>query len=85
MLALGDKLPNFRIDLQKLDATAKLVIDTTKAAYPTLDVPFHSRWRHFDIDIRRSMRRMPSQWRTSGINCWKRASCTPATHSVRAK
>jgi hypothetical protein len=50
MLALGDKLPNFRIDLQKLDATAKLVIDTTKAAYPTLDVPFHSRWRHFDID-----------------------------------
>jgi hypothetical protein len=50
MLALGDKLPNFRVDLQKLDETAKLVIDTTKAAYPTLDVPFHSRWRHFDID-----------------------------------
>lgn len=50
MLALGDNLPNFRVDLGKLDATAKLVIDTTKAAYPTLDVPFHSRWRHFDID-----------------------------------
>jgi hypothetical protein len=50
MLALGDRLPNFRIDLGKLDDTAKLVIDTTTAAYPTLDVPFHSRWRHFDID-----------------------------------
>jgi hypothetical protein len=50
MLALGDKLPNFRVDLGKLDETAKLVIDTTKAAYPALDVPFHSRWRHFDID-----------------------------------
>jgi hypothetical protein len=50
MLALGDRLPNFRVDLGKLDETAKLVIDTTKAAYPTLDVPFHSRWRHFDID-----------------------------------
>lgn len=50
MLALGDRLPNFLVDLPRLDETAKLVIDTTKAAYPTLDVPFHSRWRHFDID-----------------------------------
>jgi hypothetical protein len=50
MLALGDRLPNFRVDPGKLDDTAKLVIDTTRAAYPALDVPFHSRWRHFDID-----------------------------------
>ncbi len=50
MLALGDRLPNFRVDSGRLDETAKLVIDTTRAAYPTLDVPFHSRWRHFDID-----------------------------------
>ena len=50
MLALGDTLPNFRVDPGKLDEAANLVIDTTKAAYPTLDVPFHSRWRHFDID-----------------------------------
>jgi hypothetical protein len=50
MLALGDRLPNFRVDPGRLDETAKLVIDTTRAAYPTLDVPFHSRWRHFDID-----------------------------------
>jgi hypothetical protein len=48
MLALGDRLPNFRVDLGRLDETAKLVIDTTKAAYPSLDIPFHSRWRHFD-------------------------------------
>ena len=50
MLSLGDALPNFRLDLGKLEATAQLVIDITRAAYPTLDVPFHSRWRHFDID-----------------------------------
>jgi hypothetical protein len=50
MLALGDRLPNFRIDLRLLDHTADLVIETTRAAYPTFDVPFHSRWRHFDID-----------------------------------
>jgi len=50
MLALGERLPHFRVDLSRLDETARLVIDTTRAAYPTLDIPFHSRWRHFDID-----------------------------------
>ncbi len=50
MLALGECLPNFQVDLARLDDTAQLVIDTTRAAYPTLDIPFHSRWRHFDID-----------------------------------
>jgi len=50
MLALGVHLPNFRVDLSRLDQTAQLVIDTTLAAYPSPDVPFHSRWRHFDID-----------------------------------
>jgi hypothetical protein len=50
MLALGERLPNFRVDLGRLEDTATLVIDTTRAAYPTLDIPFHSRWRHFDID-----------------------------------
>jgi hypothetical protein len=50
MLALGDRLPNFRVDLARLDETAQLVIGTTREAYPSLDIPFHSRWRHFDID-----------------------------------
>ena len=49
MLALGDRLPNFRVDLSRLDQTAQLVIDTTRTAYPSLDVPFHSRWRHFEF------------------------------------
>ena len=50
MLALGERLPNFRVDLNRLDETARLVVDTTRATYPSLDIPFHSRWRHFDID-----------------------------------
>jgi hypothetical protein len=49
MLALGldDKLPHFRIDLRRLDEAVDLVVATTKKNYPALDVPFHSRWRHF--------------------------------------
>lgn len=51
MLALGldDKLPHFRIDLAQLDHAADLVAATTRKNYPTLDVPFHSRWRHFTV------------------------------------
>jgi len=49
-LALDDKLANFRIDLSLLDATAERVIATTRQAYPSLDIPFHSRWRHFVVD-----------------------------------
>jgi Protein of unknown function (DUF1688) len=49
MLALGldDKLPNFRIHPEKMDGVVDLVLRTTRDAYPALDVPFHSRWRHF--------------------------------------
>lgn len=46
---LDDRLPHFRIDLAKLDATVDLVLATTRKSYPTLDVPFHSRWRHFVV------------------------------------
>ena len=49
MLAIGleDKLANFRIDLDRLDGALDLVLETTRKAYPSFDVPFHSRWRHF--------------------------------------
>jgi len=49
MLALGlaDQLPNFRIDLDRLDATVDLVLKVTHDAYPSGAIPFHSRWRHF--------------------------------------
>jgi Protein of unknown function (DUF1688) len=46
-LGLADRLPHFRVRQDKLGATADLVIAVTRAAYPSLDVPFHSRWRHF--------------------------------------
>jgi Protein of unknown function (DUF1688) len=49
MLALGldDKLAHFRVELARLDEAADLVATTTRKNYPSLDVPFHSRWRHF--------------------------------------
>ncbi|HET7888982.1 MAG TPA: URC4/urg3 family protein [Bradyrhizobium sp.] len=49
-LALEDKLPNFRIHPDKMDGVVDLVLQTTREAYPSLDVPFHSRWRHFILN-----------------------------------
>jgi Protein of unknown function (DUF1688) len=49
-LALADKLPNFRIHPDKMDGVVDLVLQTTREAYPTLEVPFHSRWRHFVVN-----------------------------------
>jgi hypothetical protein len=49
MLAIGleDKLPNFRVDLGRLDSAAERTLAATLKAYPSLEVSFHSRWRHF--------------------------------------
>lgn len=52
LLAIGleDRLPSFRIHLDRMDSTAELVVETTRQAYPLLAVPFHSRWRHFSLN-----------------------------------
>ena len=39
---------HFRIDRTRLDDTAALVAAVTRRRYPDLDVPYHSRWRHFE-------------------------------------
>ena len=52
MLAMGeaDELDNFRVHADKLGDTASLVVDNIRRNYPSLNVPHHSRWRHFDVD-----------------------------------
>jgi hypothetical protein len=47
---LADRLAHFRVDLRRLDQAADLTVAVTRAAYPALDIPLHSRWRHFVID-----------------------------------
>jgi hypothetical protein len=38
----------FSVDDVRLDAAAAEVADVTRARYPDLNIPFHSRWRHFE-------------------------------------
>ena len=49
MLAAGldGRLRHFAIDLARLTTAADLVADLTRARFPDVRVPLHSRWRHF--------------------------------------
>jgi hypothetical protein len=38
---------HFALDLSRLGEAAARVVAVTRRRYPDLDVPFHSRWRHF--------------------------------------
>jgi hypothetical protein len=49
-LAYADRLRHFAYHPEKLPEVAAYVAEVTRDAYPNLDVPFHSRWRHFDAD-----------------------------------
>ena len=44
---LDGRLQHFTVDLSRLEPCADEVVATIRAAYPSLDIPFHARWRHF--------------------------------------
>ena len=48
-LAHADQLHYFRLDLTQLDSVANYVLEVIRENYPDLQVPFHSRWRHFEV------------------------------------
>jgi hypothetical protein len=48
-LACKDRLQHFRCDLSHLERVADYVIQTMRRDYPDLQIPFHSRWRHFEV------------------------------------
>src|SRR4028119_449604 len=48
-LACADQLHHFRCDLTQLDSVANYVIEVMRNEYPDLNIPFHSRWRHFEV------------------------------------
>ncbi|QRM30521.1 URC4/urg3 family protein [Microvirga sp. VF16] len=44
---LDGRLTHFSVDLGRLESCADEVVKTIREAYPSLDIPFHARWRHF--------------------------------------
>ena len=44
-----DALAHFMLDADRLPDAADYVADEVRRNYPSLDIPFHSRWRHFEV------------------------------------
>lgn len=69
-LAKQDQLEYFSLNPGKMAATASYIIDVITSRYPNLDIPYHSRWRHFEmngIDRINNLRKQlepiaPSSW-----------------------
>jgi hypothetical protein len=49
LLGCEDKLRYFRVDLTQIEKCADYVIGVMRDDYPDFDIPFHSRWRHFEV------------------------------------
>jgi hypothetical protein len=49
-IGLRDGLSHFTINLDRMDTVADAVLATIRKNYPSLNIPFHARWRHFSID-----------------------------------
>lgn len=49
LFALAERhaLPNFTLHLEAMPAAADYVAETIRQNYPTLQIPYHARWRHF--------------------------------------
>jgi len=66
-LALDGRLDDWSVDLDGLGKTADFVADVVRERYPRLDVPVHSRWRHFVLEGR-------DLWADIGVKAnWKSA------------
>lgn len=48
-LAKQDKLEHFAINPEQMTTTASYIIEVITSQYPELNVPYHSRWRHFEV------------------------------------
>jgi hypothetical protein len=47
-LGLAGRLTHFRVEPSRLPVVVDTVLEVTRELYPTLDIPLHSRWGHFD-------------------------------------
>ncbi|ETO10579.1 hypothetical protein RFI_26798 [Reticulomyxa filosa] len=64
-MAKQDKLHFFGINLDKIESCAKEVVTCIKKHYPNLNVPMHSRFRHFDPKAIENLRK---KWTTHEVD-----------------
>jgi Protein of unknown function (DUF1688) len=57
----------WQVDLSKLDIAAQEIVSTTLERYPDLNIPYHSRWRHFEAGGVPRRQQLAQRMRSSGM------------------
>ena len=81
-LAADGKLDDWTLNLDALPACANFVADVVRKRYPTLDVPFHARWRHFVFGGRDYWEEIADESRWKDVDAKARATFDLAITSV---
>src|SRR3974390_1719451 len=58
---------HFTLDEARLEDVADYVAQVTREAYPALDIPYHSRWRHFSAGGRDRWRELAASVRAQAM------------------
>jgi len=67
--AVVGKTKHFNIDSSKMSDALDLVMKTTKENYPDMNIPYHSRWRHFNSA---DVRKLIAGWKCDSIEVARR-------------
>lgn len=59
---LANKLPHFKLHEERLNEVADFVFELIRQDYPTMEIPFHSRWRHFEAGHIQRHLKLESGW-----------------------
>jgi Protein of unknown function (DUF1688) len=73
-LALDGDLDSWTVDLDRLGPTADFVAEVVRECYPALDVPVHSRWRHFVLGGRDLWDALAGATRWRSVDCAARSA-----------
>ncbi len=80
--ARADGLAHFALRAERLEAAADYVARTIRANYPALDIPYHSRWRHFAVGGRDRWAELAARLGGVGAEEAARIRCDLAVTSV---
>jgi len=71
-LATADKLEYFEVDMTRVDSVASTVVDCMRRHHPELNIPAHSRMRHFEVNGYDRVGELESRWKRFHIDALER-------------
>jgi len=66
-LAEKGQTKHFTLRKDRIQNVVDLVLDITKKSYPTLNIPYHSRWRHYEMGGIDRVQELKQQWKCDEV------------------